>query len=849
MKYVLQTMAALGLLLGCLGTVVAAEGPRRRTSADFDWKFYRGDAPGADKATFDDAAWRPVDLPHDWSIERVAGSKSLFDQRCPSGGGGGYLPGGTGWYRKTFSLPADSRGQRVFIEFEGVYMDSNVWLNGQHLDNHPYGYTTFQYDLTPHVKWGEPNILAVRVNVQQPCSRWFSGAGIYRHVWLTQTAPVHVGHWGTYVTTPQVGKDAATVRVRTHIDNQADQAQAVTLRTTLRDAGGTEVAKQEVNATLTPNPSPLGRGVGGEGGGHDFDQSLRVASPHRWSLSDPYLYRAVSEVLVGGKVVDTYDTSFGIRTIEFTKDRGFFLNGEHTPIYGVCNHHDQGYLGAAAYDRAVERQLEILKSIGCNAIRTSHNPPAPSLLDACDRLGLVVMDEAFDEWKANHTKFGYGRFYDEWSERDIRSMLRRDRNHPCVVLWSIGNEIIEQGDAVEGPKQAKRLADFCREEDPTRPVTSACNNPGPALKTGFANALDVVGINYGIDWYDSLKDKKTLVASETSSTVSTRGEYNLVVKDGQVVIEPRLNTQCTAYDLYRPGWALQVETQLKKLKDCPWVAGEFVWTGFDYIGEPTPFPWPAASSYFGIIDLCGFLKDRSYLYQSQWTTRPMVHILPHWNWPGLEGKEIPVWCYSNAEAVELFLNGKSLGEKRMADATPKKYVIEPGRVSRVKNQGAVTVESGWLHLEWLVPYQAGELKAVAKRGGQVVASDVVATAGKPAKLVLRVDREKLTANGQDLAYVRVEIRDAQDRLCPEADTLVQFDVAGAGRLIAVGNGNPIDHDDYQASQRRAFHGLCLAILKAGRTPGTIRLTARADQLESATATVPTENQKPGMTGR
>jgi beta-galactosidase len=830
----LRILAVLSVLLACLGTAVAAEGSRRRVLADFDWKFHRGDAAGAEKVTFDDASWRSVDLPHDWSIERVPGSASLFDRNAPSRHDGGYLPGGIGWYRKTFSLPADGQGSRVFVEFEGVYMDSDIWLNGQHLGKHPYGYTSFQYELTPHVNWGQPNVLTVRVNVQLPCSRWFTGAGIYRHVWLTQTAPVHVSHWGTYVTTPKIDKDTATVRVRTHVMNQAGNAQEVMLRTTLRDAAGAAVAKQETNAAIAADK------------GNEFEQSLQVAPPHLWSLSDPYLYRAVSEVLVGGKVVDTYETPFGIRTIEFTKDRGFFLNGEHTPIYGVCNHHDQGYLGAAAYDRAIERQLEILKSMGCNAIRTSHNPPAPKLLDLCDRMGLVVMDEAFDEWKRNHTKFGYGRFYDQWSERDIRSMLRRDRNHPCVVLWSIGNEIIEQGDAVLGPREAARLAAFCREEDPTRPVTSACNNPGGALKTGFANALDVIGINYGIDWYDRLKDKKTLIASETSSTVSTRGEYNLVQKDGKVVIEPLLNTQVTAYDLYRPPWAIQVELQLKKLKDCPWVAGEFVWTGFDYIGEPTPYTWPAASSYFGIVDLCGFPRDRFYVYQSQWRNTPMVHILPHWNWPGLEGKEIPVWCYTSADSVELYLNGKSLGEKRMADATPKKYIIEP---ARGKKKNPVVIESGWLHLEWPVPYQAGELKAVAKRGGQVVATDVVATAGKPARLAVEVDRKQVTANGQDLAYVTVRVLDAEGRLCPEADTLVHFDVAGEGRLAAVGNGNPIDHDDYQASQRKAFHGLCLAILKTGKTSGTIRLTARADGLEPANVSVQTSSAPAGATPR
>jgi beta-galactosidase len=818
MRTALGTLACTLLLAGAAR---AAEAPPRRTLLDFGWKFHRGDVPGGEGAKYDDSHWRAVDLPHDWSIERVPGTASLFDKNCPSGSGGGYLPGGVGWYRKSFTLPDGARGKRVFVEFEGVYMDSDVWLNGHHLGKHPYGYTSFEYELTPHLRPGGKNLLEVRVNVQQPCSRWFSGAGIYRHVWLTVTDPVHVAHWGTYVTTPVVAKDTTTVRVRTRVLNQARGARGVTLRTRLLD-GGKEVTQAETTDRL-----PAGKL-------REFDQLLPVARPRRWSPAHPHLYTAVSEVRVGGKVVDTYRTPFGIRTVEFTRDRGLLLNGQPTAVKGVCNHHDQGYLGAAAYDRAIERQLEILKSMGCNAIRTSHNPPAPKLLELCDRMGFLVMDEAFDEWKHSHTRFGYGRFFDAWAERDLRSMLHRDRNHPCIVLWSIGNEIPEQSDPVRGPQIAKRLAAICHQEDPTRPVTSACNQPEAALRTGYAAALDVMGINYNIDWYARLRGKRRLTASETSSTVSTRGEYNLVERGGRLVIEPRLHLQCTAYDLYRPPWAIQAELQLKAIHDSPWVAGEFVWTGFDYIGEPTPFPWPAVSSYFGIVDLCGFPRDRFYLYQSRWRDRPMAHLLPHWTWPGREGKAVPVWCYSNADSVELFLNGKSLGAKRMRDARPEKYVIEPepGRKGR-----RVEIEVGWLHQEWSVPYQPGELRVVARRGGKVVATDVVATAGKPAKLALEVDRKRLRADGQDLAYVTVRVLDAAGRLCPDAGHLVHFEASGAGRIAAVGNGNPIDHDDFQADRRKAFHGLCLVILKAGREPGPIRLTARADGLEPAMATV------------
>jgi beta-galactosidase len=821
----MKTFLIVGMMiLGGAASALAAEGDaagRQRTLWDFQWQFHRGDAPGAEQPQFDAAAWRAVDLPHDWSIERVPGSESLFDQQCPSGGGGGFLPGGVGWYRKTFTLPSAAKGRRVSVEFEGVYMDSDVWLNGRHLGNHPYGYTSFAYELTPYLKWDGPNLLAVRARVEQPCSRWYSGAGIYRHVWLEITHPLHVAPWGTYVTTPKITDAAATVRVRTRAANQLDAPHDVVLRTRILDRENHELAQAGTRHELPA------------AGEQTFDQSLTLPTPHRWSLTDPYLYTVVSEVIDGGGVVDAYRTPLGIRSIQFTRDRGLLLNGRHVPVQGVCNHHDQGYLGAAAYDRAIQRQLEILKQMGGNAVRTSHNPPAPKLLELCDRLGLLVMDEAFDEWQKNKTQYGYGRFFPQWSDTDLRSMLRRDRNHPCVVLWSIGNEIPEQGDAREGRRQARRLADICHEEDPTRPVTSACNNSTGAVRSGYADALDVLGINYSINQYDTWKGQRPLIGSETSSTVSTRGEYNLVLNDGRVVIEPRRNTQCTAYDIYRPSWAILAELQLKLIKDCPWMTGEFVWTGSDYIGEPTPFPWPAATSYFGIVDLCGFPKDRFYLYQSQWTDKPLVHILPHWNWAGWEGKAIPVWCYSNAQTVELFLNGKSLGRQTMGEGQLQKFVIDQWVDRKTKKLHPTEVETGWLHVAWDVPYRAGVLKAVARRGGQVVATDERATAGPPARLALDVDRRRIAADGQDLAFVTVRVQDAQGKLCPGADSdvLARFDLSGPGTLAAVGNGDPTSHADFQAPACKTFHGLCLAIVKAGRGAGLIQLSATAAGLK------------------
>ncbi len=799
------TMVMTMVAMGFLSDASNASQPLRSASFDSDWQFHLGDAPGAEGPGFDASAWRRLDVPHDWSIEGPAGADPAtmdgpFDRRSPGGTSSGSLNGGIGWYRKTFSLPDTARGQRVFVQFDGVYMDSDVWINGHHLGNHPYGYTSFQYDLTPFVKFGAAdNVLAVRVNVKQPCSRWYSGAGIYRHVWLTVLDPVHIDHWGTYVTTPKVSDREATIRLRTRVRNDGASAATVSLATMIVGPGGRKVASGDATHEIAA------------GADYDFDQNLNVTDVRRWSPDDPALYRAVSAIRVDGHPTDAYATPFGIRTFRFTADQGYFLNDKHVVIQGVCNHHDLGCLGAAVNRRGVQRQLELLKAMGCNAIRTSHNPPAPELLDLCDQMGFLVMDEAFDEWKKDKTRYGYGRFFDAWSEPDLVSMVRRDRNHPSIILWSIGNEIPEQN-SPNGYEMSKRLADICRREDPTRPVTSACNSPTSAVKNGFVKPLDVFGINYFTNEYDKQRGK-VMIASETTSAVSTRGEYNLVLgKDGKPEIKRELNHQCTSYDLASPEWGCTAETSLQKLKDSPWVAGEFVWTGFDYLGEPTPFGWPSRSSYFGILDLCGFPKDRYYVYQSQWTAKPMVHLLPHWNWEGFEGKNIPVWCFSNAESVELFLNGRSLGEKKSAD-----------------RKG--------LHFEWSVPYAPGVLKCVAKRGGQPVAVAETHTAGKPARLVLAPDRTSIQANGQDLSFVEVRVVDQDGNLCPNADNSVHFTIQGAGRIAGVDNGDATNHESFQGSMHRVFHGLGLVVIRSAVQPGEIRIEAAADGLPPATAAV------------
>jgi len=713
-----------------------------------------------------------------------------FESTCPGGSGAGYINAGTGWYRKEFKLPGNVQGKRVFIEFDGVYMNSDVWLNGVHLGNRPYGYSSFQYELTQHLKFGgEQNVLAVRARVQQPCTRWYSGAGIYRHVRLTITDPVHIVRWGTYVTTLEVSALEATVRVATKVRNRSSSVQRVRLDIVLLDdtgrklAGGDAVQRLEADSTCV------------------FELIFKLPKPKLWSLESPRLSYVESTVHANGRLADASVTPFGVRTFEFTIDRGFFLNGRHVDIKGVCMHHDQGCLGSAVHTRAIERQLEIMKSMGCNAIRTSHNPPAPELLDLCDRMGFMVMDEAFDEWKRNKTMFGYGRFFDEWSERDLTDMILRDRNHPSIILWSIGNEIPEQNNA-NAYEISKRLVEICHREDPTRPVTSGCNTPAEALKSDFSKPLDVLGVNYQLPFYQSLHGKATLIASETASAVSTRGEYNLIRDGGALTIRNQLNNQCTSYD------DSTAESYLKAVQNAPWVAGEFVWTGFDYIGEPSPFPWPSVSSYFGIVDLCGFPKDRFFLYQSRWTSKPMVHVLPHWNWQGFEGQEIPVRCYSNCESVELFLNGISLGEKNIRDSKD-------------------------LHLEWKVPYAPGTLKAVAKKNAHALCTDEVQTTFTPAKIALTPDRTEIRADGEDLSYVKIEIVDQEGRVCPNADNLVKFFIEGEGVIAGVGNGNPISHEYFKTGERRAFHGLCLAVIQSKLKRGAIRLSAESEGLPAA----------------
>jgi beta-galactosidase len=794
----------LAVLFGIVSPLHAEDQPRQRLTADFGWKFVKGDTPGADKPDFDDAAWRTLDLPHDWSIE------GPYTQSDPTGGGGGSLLTGIGWYRRAFSAPEAWRGKKVFVEFDGVYMNSDVWLNGQLLGHRPFGYIGFEYDLTPHLKFGQTNILSVKVdNSRQPNSRWYSGSGIYRHVWVTVTEPAHVSHWGTYVTTPKVSADSATVRVRSQVQNDSPALRDITLVTQILSAQGAVVASAETNTTLAAGAS------------QESDQTLEVAKPSLWSLESPVLYSVRTLVRSGAQVADDFTTPFGIREIAYDVNKGFLLNGQPVKMQGMCVHHDAGSVGAAVPIGVWVRRLQELKDMGCNAIRMSHNPPAPELLDLCDRLGFLVMDESFDEWKSPKVRQGYANYFDQWSQRDLMDMLHRDRNHPSIVIWSVGNEIGEQT-RPDGADILRPLVETCHREDPTRPVTAACDNiytDRASATPEFLNLLDIVGYNYVDRWgtrretiYDDDRHafpQRKMIGTE-SSVVGSRGDYAL----GTTRPPGYLQSMIRAEQLW------------KFIKVHDYVVGDFGWTGIDYLGESR---WPSKLAASGMLNTCGFPKDNYYFYQSQWTTNLMLHLFPHWDWKGKEGQVIPVVCYTSCDTVELFLNGKSFGVKSLE--FPRQGTA--GGWNTYRNPRQPTGTTADLHLSWDVPYETGTLKAVGCKYGQQVCIEEVHTTGEPAAVVIISDRNKLSADARDVAHLTARIVDVQGNTVPGATNLVSFDLQGAASIIGVDNGNPVSHEDYKARQRLAFHGLCLAIIQSTHEAGHIRVTGRADGLKEA----------------
>lgn len=863
-RFVLWGVTSLFLGFAC---ALGAEGARERASFNADWRFFLGDDPAVGdsldyervkawmlptgdhllnyrperagpgparlgwwlqfaRPDFDDRAWRTLSVPHDWGIE------SAFQQELP--GSTGKLPwAGTGWYRKKFDVPAADAGRRLYLEVDGAMAYALVWCNGQLAGGWAYGYSSWRVDLTPFVKPGAENVVAIRLHNPRESSRWYPGSGLYRNVWLTKTSETAVAHWGVQVTTPRVSADSALVNVAVTLDNRgaADATLEASVRLFAADAEGR--AEGEPLSSSDPQVSlvPAGRQA-------HVAHAFEVKSPRFWSLRARHRYVAETRLVRDGRVVDVVHTPFGIRSLAISPERGFELNGERVPIRGVCLHHDLGALGAAINVRAMERQLEILREMGCNAIRTAHNPPAPELLELCDRMGFLVQVETFDAWRAGKKADDYSRLFPDWHERDVRAMVRRDRNHPSVFQWSIGNEVPDLTDP-EGWKLAAHLAAIVREEDRTRPVTMGIDKP-PATYAGFEQVLDLVGYNYKPAEYAKLRARRphvVMMGSETASTISSRGEYFFPVSANKA--EGAQDFHVTSYDVSAPYWAWPPDVEWQALDENPAVLGEFVWTGFDYLGEPTPFDSdatnllnfgspeqreraarelaalgrirvPSRSSYFGIVDLAGFPKDRFYLYQARWRPElPRAHILPHWNWPERQGEITPVHVYSSGDEAELFLNGQSLGRKK---------------------RGALEYRFRWDD----VRYVPGELKVVTYKQGRPWAEAVQRTTGPAAALQLGADRAQLRGDGRDLAFVTVRIVDREGQLVPRSKPRLRFRVTGPAELVATDNGDPTDHRAFASAERHAFNGLALAIVRphAGAS-GPITLHVESDGLAPA----------------
>jgi len=816
------------ILMICTSSLWAVQKIDNRVqSFNQDWRFTLADSTlNASTPTFDDGRWRKLSVPHDWSIE------ADFSDKNPASPGGGALPGGLGWYRKTFTVDKKSKDKRIFIDFDGVYRNSEVWINGTSLGKRPNGYISFRYDLTPYIKFGENNVIAVKVdNSKQPNSRWYSGSGIFRNVWLTTTNPVHVDLWGTYVTTPKINADSAEVAIQTTVRNDEKRVKSVKVEQLLYDAQGTLVNKVD-------GPMYVGAGTS-----HQYLQQISVKKPILWSIDNPYLYKLVTRTYVYGRLTDEYTTNVGIRSFVFDVKKGFILNGKHIKINGVCNHHDLGALGAAVNTRAIERQLQILKEMGCNGIRTSHNPPAPELLDLCDKMGFIVMDESFDMWLKKKTTYDYSSDFPEWHQRDLTDMIVRDRNHPSIFIWSIGNEVgeqwgeaktedmdlqqaniqlnkkkevsaaeIRQGSMGKNALLTKHLVDITHSVDPTRPVSAACNGTDDTNPLFMSEALDLIGFNYHENEYADITKRhptKGFFSSESVSSLQSRGFY-LMPSDSVNIWPERWDKpffnplqKCSAYDNSRAPWGSTHETTWKIVKKYNHIAGQYIWTGFDYLGEPTPYWWPSRSSFFGIIDLAGFPKDVYYMYQSEWTNKDVLHIYPHWNWKA--GQTVDIWAYyNNADEVELYLNGQSLGKR-----------------SKTGDD---------LHVMWRVPYAPGTLKAVSRKNGKEVLIREIKTAGEPVTIRLTADRSTITADGKDLSFVTVELLDKEGNASPLADQLVKFSVEGEGAIAGTDNGDQNDHVSLKKPERHLFYGKCLAIVQTNGKAGNIMLKAVVDGL-------------------
>jgi beta-galactosidase len=816
--------------------VVAEAQQRSEQLLERGWRFTREDSPEHSSLGFDDSSWQQVRIPHDWAIygpfsinndrQNVAITQDGQKEAMEHAGRTGGLPFvGVGWYRLDFEVPEFQAGKRAIIIFDGAMSQARLYVNGQEVGFWPYGYNAFHFDITDYIKSGN-NELAVRLENETDSSRWYPGAGIYRNVHLVVVEDVHIPVWGTQLTTPIVKESIARVELRTEVVRPEEvSAESLRIVTEIKDSEGNIIARAEDGVSRYDS--------------NYFEQVFDVENPKLWSVESPTLYTAESKLYAGEQLKDEYTTRFGIRTIEIIPEKGMFINGVMTKFRGVCNHHDLGPLGAAVNDAAIRRQIRILKDMGCNAIRTSHNMPAPELVEACDEMGMMLMLESFDEWQTAKVKNGYHKYFDEWAERDLVNLVHHFRNNPSVVMWCIGNEVPDQGDKLHGPKLSRMLQDICHREDPTRPVTQGMDQPHNVVYNNMAAVMDVAGFNYrphlyGNNYYSL--PQQIILGSETASTVSSRGVYKFPVERRSMAKYD--DHQASSYDVEHCGWSNLPEDDWMWHEDYDCCIGEFVWTGFDYLGEPTPYysDWPSHSSLFGIVDLAGLPKDRYYLYRSHWNKEAeTLHILPHWTWPGREGEVTPVFVYTNYPTAELFINGVSQG-KRTKDTT-----IDIENTHTPEAEKALKRQQRY-RLMWLdTKYEPGTVKVVAyNEAGEAVAEQQIVTAGKPHHIELSADRTTIKADGRDLSFITVRVVDKDGNLCPAADNEIRYTVKGAGSYRAGANGDPTSLELFHEPHMRVFSGMMTAIVESSDKPGTITLTATAKGLKSATIVVKTE---------
>ena len=820
----------------CIATALQAQ-VRTEQLLEKGWKFTRDDKAEFSQAGYDDAKWQSVTVPHDWAIygpfsinndkQNVAIAQDGQKEAMEHAGRTGGLPFvGVGWYRLDFEAPSFADGKQATLIFDGAMSHARVYVNGKEAGYWPYGYNSFHLDVTPYLKAGEVNELAVRLENENESSRWYPGAGLYRNVHLVVTEDAYVPTWGTKVTTPMVKDKFAKVHLETQWNMpKGKKISDYTIATQILNPEG-----KQVNADTRP---------GNELDETLFAQDFVVRNPKLWSVEYPHLYTAVSKIYEGDRLVDEYSTRFGIRTLEIIPEKGFFLNGKMTKFKGVCNHHDLGPLGAAVNDAAIRRQIRIMKDMGVNAIRTSHNMPAPELVEACDEMGMMLMLESFDEWKSAKVGNGYHKIFDEWVEKDLVNLIHHYRNNPSVVMWCIGNEVPDQWNGDRGPKLSRMLQDICHREDPTRPVTQGMDAPDAVVNNNYAATMDVAGFNYRphryLENYKKLP-QQIILGSETASTVSSRGVYKFPVT--RQWMKKYDDHQSSSYDVEYCNWSNLPEDDWIWHEDKPWAIGEFVWTGFDYLGEPTPYytDWPSHSSLFGIVDLAGLPKDRFYLYRSHWNKEvETLHILPHWTWPGREGEVTPVFVYTNYPSAELFINGKSQG-KRTKDltVTPENSADSTSMMSFKRQQR--------YRLMWMdTKYEPGTVKVVAYNDkGEAVAEKEIHTAGKPHHIELVADRQTIKADGRDLSFITVKVVDKDGNLCPDAQHLIKYSVKGEGFYRAGANGNSVSLELFHEPRMQVFNGMMTAIVQTNGKPGGITLTATGKGLKAGKIVIKAE---------